>query len=181
MRLPRPVALEDAVVIVTGASSGVGRATALAFARHETRLVLASRSVDALEVLADQCRALGADATVVPTDVSEPRAVDALGDAAEAAYGRIDVWVNAASVLAAGMFGTTPDDEVRRLVDVNVGGNLWCARRALRAFDRQDRGTLILVSSLLGVLPNPLVPEYVMTKHAVRGLGLALRPAVAGR
>jgi short-subunit dehydrogenase len=174
--------LRAAVVVISGASSGVGRATALAFADHSARLVLAARGCEALESVAAECRVRGATAVVVaPTDVSDPAAVDALGDIAEAEFGHIDVWVSAAAVLMAGPFGSGTVDEARRLIDVNVQGALWSARRALRSFDREDRGTLIFVSSLLGVVPNPLVPEYVMSKFAIRGLALALQHSVAGR
>jgi len=180
-RSERSDPFDRVVAVITGASSGVGRATALALADHRGRLVLAARGTEALESVAAECRARGGDAIAVPTDVSDPDAVDALGDTAEVTYGRIDLWISAAAVLVAGPFGSATVDEARRLVAVNVEGSLWSARRALRSFEREERGTLILVGSLLGLVPNPLVSEYVMSKFAIRGLALALQPVVAGR
>jgi short-subunit dehydrogenase len=162
------------VVVLTGASSGVGRATALAFAEAGARLVLAARTASALDTLVEECRARGADAIAVPTDVGDPRQVRRLADAAVEAYGRIDTWVNDAAVLVAGVFGDEDVEEIERLVRTNVAGAAYGSRAALAQFRRQGEGVLIDVSSLLGLVPNPLVPTYVMSKFAVRGLSLSL-------
>src|SRR3954447_4692375 len=89
--------IDGTVVVITGATSGVGRAAALEFAGYSTRLVLAARDEDALALVASECRALGATAVVVPTDISDASAVDALGDRAEAEFGDIDIWVTTAA------------------------------------------------------------------------------------
>lgn len=166
--------LTGSVVVVTGASSGVGRATALAFAAAGARVVVAARTADALESTAEECRHHGAEAIAVPTDVGDPAAVRRLADAAVERFGRIDTWVNAAAVLVAGVFGDEDVDEVDRLIRTNVGGATYGARFALSRFRAQGEGVLIDVSSLLGVVANPLVPTYVMSKFAVRGLSLSL-------
>lgn len=171
--------LRGAVVVIMGASSGLGRATAEAFARHGTRLVLAARTEPALHDTAAACRAAGADALVVPTDVSDPEQVDRLRRRAVEAHGRIDVWVDAAGVLVAGRFGDEPVEDVQQLVATNVVGPLLGSRAALGTFEAQGWGTLINVSSLLAIVPNPVVPTYVMSKFAVRGLTLSLRQLVA--
>lgn len=180
-RMRRPRDLRGAVVVVTGASSGVGSATALAFAGHGTRLVLAARDTEALHTVAARCVAAGAAVEVAPTDVRDDRAVAVLAARAVSAFGRVDVWVEAAAVLVAAPFGAEPVEEVRHLVETNVLGTTYGARAALGIFERQEEGTLILVSSLLGLLPSPLAPVYAMSKFAVRGLGLSLRQAVAGQ
>jgi short-subunit dehydrogenase len=165
--------------VVTGASSGVGRATALAFADRGAHVVLAARTAPALHELADECTARGAQALAVPTDVGDHRQVRALTDAAVEAFGRVDTWVNDAAVLTAGSFDEEPVDEVARLIQTNVAGAAFGARAALAQFRRQGHGVLIDVSSLLGVVANPLVPAYVMSKFAVRGLSLSLHHLVA--
>lgn len=167
--------LHGAVVVITGASSGLGRATAEAFARHRTRLVLAARTEPALHDVAAACRDAGADALVVATDVSDPAQVDRLRHRALDRHGRIDVWVDAAGVLVAGRFGDEPVEDVQQLVATNVMGPLLGSRAALSTFEAQGWGTLINVSSLLALIPNPVVPTYVMSKFAVRGLTLSLR------
>jgi short-subunit dehydrogenase len=174
--------LDGAVVVVTGASNGIGRATALAFASHRTRLVLGARSSAALEELAARCAAAGAvEVVVAPLDVSVDDGAERVTSSAVEAFGRIDVWVHTAAVLVAGELPSTPVDDLRRIVDVNVTGTLLVARSALGRFETQGAGTLINVSSMLALVPNPLVPAYVATKAAVRGLTLALRQGVWGR
>jgi NAD(P)-dependent dehydrogenase (short-subunit alcohol dehydrogenase family) len=173
--------LAGAVVVITGASSGIGRATALAFADQGARLVLASRGPEALDDVTRDCRARGAHALAVPADISDPADVEELGRRAVAEFGRVDVWVQAAAVTIAGPFGSEPVAEVRRLVDTNVLGNVLVARTALTTFEAQGDGVLIVVGSLLGLFPNPLVPIYSMSKYATRGLALNLQQAVAGR
>lgn len=163
--------------MITGASSGVARASALAFAAHGCGVVLAARGESALLNLADECRAAGGKALVVPTDVGLLPDMERLGRLTVEAYGRIDVWVEAAGVLLAGPFGQEPIEEVERLVATNVMGAVHGARVALAQFRSQGYGTLINVSSLLGVVQNPVVPLYVMTKFAVRGLSLSLHHA----
>lgn len=167
------------VVVVTGATSGVGRATALGFADLGADLVLVARSPDALAEAAEECRTKGVrhgvQVEVVPTDMGDPAAVERLVRRVLDRFGRIDVWVNAAAVIIAGPFGAEPFAEVRRLIDTNIAGYVLGSRAALAQFDHQDRGTLVNVGSLLGVTPNPLVPTYVMSKFAIRGLTLSLR------
>src|SRR5215212_7454536 len=96
----------DAVVLITGASSGIGRATALAFAAEGARLVLASRSREALAEVEYQCRARGGQVLVAPTDIADPAAVERLARTAVQRFGRIDVWVEAAAVGLAGPLGS---------------------------------------------------------------------------
>lgn len=169
----------NAVVLITGASSGIGRATALAFAAEGARLVLASRSQEALAEVAHDCRARGGQVLVVPTDIADPAAVERLARSAVQRFGQIDIWVEAVAVGIAGPLGSEPVDEIRRLVDTNVFGTALCARTALTRFQAQGNGILIIVGSLLSLFPNPLVPLYSMTKFAIRGLALNLQQAVA--
>lgn len=170
--------LTGSVVVVTGASSGIGRATALAFAGHRTRLVLTARSAHSLETVAALCRVAGAEAVTVPVDLSADGAADQVVQAALGAFGRVDVWVNAAGLLVAGGLPVTPIPALRRLIDTNVTGVMLASRAALQRFEAQGSGVLVNVASMLAVIPNPLVPSYVMSKAAVRGLTLALRQAV---
>jgi short-subunit dehydrogenase len=171
----RPV--EGSVVVIVGASSGVGRASAHAFARRHARLVLASRNADALDAVAEECAHLGGKAIIVTMDVRDADAAELVRRAAVDAYGSIDTWVNLAAVLLAGEFGSESVDEIESLVQTNIVGAVFSARAALEQFREQEHGVLIDVSSMLGAVPNPLVPLYVMSKFAVRGLSLALHHA----
>ncbi|HET9516820.1 MAG TPA: SDR family NAD(P)-dependent oxidoreductase [Actinoplanes sp.] len=168
------------MVLVTGATSGIGRATALAFAADGARVVIAARSADALAEVVQECQALGGQALAVPADIADPAAVERLAELAVQQFGRIDVWVEAVAVGIAGPLGSESVDEIRRLVDTNVFGTVLCARAALAVFRGQGHGTLVLVGSLLSLFPNPMVPLYSMSKFAIRGLALNLRQAVAG-
>lgn len=166
------------VVVVVGATSGIGRATTLALAERGADLVLAARSRAPLDELVTRVEAQGARALAVPTDVVDADAVDRLADAAVATFGRIDGWVQAAAVMVAGDLASVPQAELEHVVDVNVDGTMNAARSALRVFRDQGSGSLVLVSSLLGRFPNPLAPVYVATKFAVRGLALSLQQAL---
>jgi NADP-dependent 3-hydroxy acid dehydrogenase YdfG len=170
----------DDVVVITGASSGIGRASALAFATQGARLVLAARGAEALAEVGQACQDRGAQVLVVPIDIADPDAVDRLAEQAAQRFGRIDVWVEAASVIIAGRLGFESVQEIRRLIDTNVLGTVLGARAALGTFRVQRHGVLVIVSSLLGVFPNPQTPLYSMTKYASRGLALNLRQEVAG-
>jgi len=163
-------------VVVVGATSGVGRAVAELFAAMGTRLVLASRDSDELANVSRDCLARGARsvATCV-VDNACAADVDRLGEVARHELDVVDVWVELAAVLVAGDLVACPADDLERIVATNVLGSMLGARAALRLFDAQGRGTLINVSSLLGLVPNPLVPAYCATKFAVRGLTLALQ------
>jgi short-subunit dehydrogenase len=163
------------VVVVTGASSGIGRATALRLAREQASLVLTSRSVAVLEELADECAALGGQAIAVPADVTDWEAVLGVADAAVREYGRIDAWINNASVGLYGAFWDVPLDEFRRVIDVNLLGYVHGARAALEVFRAQGTGVLVNVSSLAGEVPMPYAAAYGMSKAAVRALGTSLR------
>lgn len=171
---------QDLVVVITGASSGIGHASALAFAERGARLVLAARDVATLAPVATACRAAGAPSTlVVPTDVTDANAVERLAEAALALHGHIDVWVNGVGVGAIGRFDETPLAAHRRVVEANLIGHLQGAHVALRHFRQRARGTLINLISVGGWIPAPYAAAYTASKFGLRGLSQALRAEVA--
>ncbi|MEA2254619.1 MAG: hypothetical protein QOG35_664 [Solirubrobacteraceae bacterium] len=166
--------LATSVVVITGASSGIGRAAALAFARRGSRLVLAARSPEALRDAAAECRRLGAEAEAIPTDVRDEPAVQALARHAVERFGRLDVWVNCAGVMAYGGFEQVPPDVFRAVIETNFFGQVHGARAALTPFRRQRSGVLINLSSVWGRVATPDVSAYVASKFAVRAFSESL-------
>jgi NAD(P)-dependent dehydrogenase (short-subunit alcohol dehydrogenase family) len=160
-------------VVVTGATSGVGRAVVEALAEQGARVVVSARDETELDELADWCRSRGAAALAVTCDITDAAQVEALAGRADEWLGGIDTWVEAAAVLVAGWLPDVPVDEIDRVIRTNVLGTALCSRAALARFERRGWGVLINVSSLLGLVPNPNVPIYCMTKFAVRGLSIA--------
>jgi short-subunit dehydrogenase len=163
-------ATDDRVVLITGASSGIGRATALAFSRQGARLVLAARSAESLEEVRAECVAEGGSALVVPTDTVDGHAVDALFEAAVETYGRVDAVVHSAAVVAYGRFEEVPADVFAGAMQTNVIGTANVARAALRLFRTQGGGSLVVVGSLLGKIAVPYMSTYVTGKWALHGL-----------
>jgi NAD(P)-dependent dehydrogenase (short-subunit alcohol dehydrogenase family) len=157
-------------VLVTGASSGIGRATALACARRGDRVVLAARSESALDDAAAECRAAGAEALVVPTDVADPAAVDALLAAAADRFGRVDAVVHSVTTVAYGRFEEVPGPVFDSVVASTFTGAANVCRSVLRAFRDQGGGDLVVVGSLLGKIAVPYMSAYVAAKWGLHGL-----------
>jgi short-subunit dehydrogenase len=172
--------LAHASVVVTGASSGIGRATARAFAREGARLTLAARRGEVLEEVAAECRRLGGEAIAVPTDVTDAEAVRALARAALDTWGRIDVWVNNAGLGVVGRFDEVPLDFHRRVVEVNLLGALHGAHAAIPVFRRQGSGVLVNNVSMGAWAPLPFASAYAASKFGLRGLAASLRQELAG-
>lgn len=158
------------VVLVTGASSGIGRASAVQLADYGARLVLTGRSSPTLEVVASECRGRGADVTVLVADVRDGAAVEALVASVVERHGRLDVCVHAAAVVAYGRFDDVPVDTFDRVVESDVLGTANVARAVLRTFRRQRAGTLIVLGSILGRIATPYMSAYVTSKAAVHAL-----------
>jgi NAD(P)-dependent dehydrogenase (short-subunit alcohol dehydrogenase family) len=175
-----PASLSDSVVVVTGASSGIGRATTLAFAREGAAVVVAARRTEPLDSLVEECRALGASALAVPTDVTDERAVRELARRPLETFGRLDVWVNNAAVGALGDFEAIPPDVFRRIVDVDFFGYVHGARAALAHFRAQGEGVVVNVASMLGKMAMPYYTAYVAAKFAVVGFSETLRQELLG-
>ncbi|WP_150307485.1 SDR family NAD(P)-dependent oxidoreductase [Planctomonas psychrotolerans] len=163
------------VVVITGASSGIGRATAHAFAKRGASVVLAARNADDLVDVVVECRRLGGQAISVPTDVSDEDAVIALAEAAVAAFGRIDVWVGNASVFAYGTFEDIPADVFEKIMATNLHGQVYGARAVLPQFRAQGHGVLVLVASIYSKIATPYVSPYVTSKFGLLGFGEVLR------
>jgi NAD(P)-dependent dehydrogenase (short-subunit alcohol dehydrogenase family) len=163
------------VVVITGGSSGIGRATALACARRGDRLVLAARAPESLRAAERECRAAGAETLVVPTDVAHQDQVDALLAAAVERFGRIDAVVHSVTVVAYGRFEEVPAAAFDRVIATTLTGTANVSRSALRAFRDQGGGKLVLVGSLLGKIVTPYMSSYVTAKWAIQGLARTLQ------
>jgi NAD(P)-dependent dehydrogenase (short-subunit alcohol dehydrogenase family) len=163
------------VVVITGASSGIGRAIARRFAGPGTSIALLARSREGLQGAAREVEAAGARALVLPTDVSDPEAVDAAASATEEALGPIDVWINDAMVTVFAFFEDIDPDEFRRSTDVTYHGTVWGTKAALKRMLPRDRGTIVQVGSAMAYRGIPLQAPYCGAKHAIKGFQESLR------
>jgi NAD(P)-dependent dehydrogenase (short-subunit alcohol dehydrogenase family) len=163
------------VVVVTGASAGIGRATAREFARHGASLGLIARGLDGLRATAEEVMALGGRALILPADVAEPDQVEAAAAQAEAEFGRIDVWVNNAFAGIFSPFMEITPDEYRRVTEVTYLGQVHGTRAALKRMLPRGRGAIVLVGSALAYRGIPLQSAYCGAKHALQGFQDSLR------
>jgi NAD(P)-dependent dehydrogenase (short-subunit alcohol dehydrogenase family) len=173
----RPALLDD-VAIVTGASSGIGAATARELARRGATVVLAARRVDELEAHAEAIRAAGGEAMAVPTDVADAVQVKLLAERTLATFGRIDALVNNAGAGWSRPLASSPPDEVVGLLEANLLGAILLTRAVLPTMLERRRGAIVSVGSLSGRVA--MEPLYSASKYGVRGFSLALRRQLAG-
>ena len=171
--------LHDKVVVITGASSGIGRATTLEFAAEGANVVLAGRDAGALKEAEAEAQQAGAKTLISIADVTDENAVEKLADQAEETFGHIDIWVNNAGVGLFAKFEDTPAGDYKRIMDTNFFGYVNGARSALKRFKAQGFGTLINVDSVESISPRPYNSAYSAAKHAVRALTSSLRMELA--
>lgn len=169
-----PNQIANMVVVITGTSSGIGKAAALAFAQCSARLVLAARRERDLEETVAACRKIGTEALGVPTDVSDEAQVRALAARALEAFGRIDVWINNAAVECFGRFEEIPTAVFDRVIQVNLLGTTNGARAVLPHFLERGAGVIINNASMVGTCPSPFHSAYVASKFAIRGFSRCL-------
>ena len=164
------------VVLVTGASSGIGEATAKLAAARGDHLVLLARGEEALARVAAECEAVGAASVLVcPTDVGVDGEVESAVASAMARHGRLDVVVSNAGVVAYGSIDALPADVFEAVLSTNLVGSVNVVRHVLPVLREQDAGSLVLVGSLLGHIAAPQMAAYVVSKWGVRGLFRQLR------
>jgi len=173
MRSPKR-ALEDQVIVITGASSGIGLATAKMAAKRGARVVVSARNAEDLDRVAGEVTSAGGFALAHAADVSDPRAVAELRDAAIDRFGRIDTWVNNAGLSVYGKLDEVDLVEARRVFDVNFWGVVHGSRIALETMSERG-GIIINVGSVLSDIAIPIQGFYSASKHAVRGFTDALR------
>jgi NAD(P)-dependent dehydrogenase (short-subunit alcohol dehydrogenase family) len=163
------------VVVVTGASAGVGRAVTRAFAESGASVGLLARGRDGLEAAAKEVQATGGRARAIPTDVADAEAVDEAAARIESDLGPIDVWVNNAMVSVFALFTDITPDEFRRVTDVTYHGYVNGTRAALRHMVPRDAGTIVQVGSALAYRGIPAQSAYCGAKHAVEGFTESIR------
>ncbi|MFB6374242.1 MAG: SDR family oxidoreductase [Bradymonadaceae bacterium] len=176
--MPRPIS--ESVVAITGASSGIGRATARRFADQGATLVVGARRESALEQLAEECRRAGSHIRVVPTDVTDEEAVDQMARTAIVQFGRLDVWVNNAGVTLFGRIEEVPMASFRQVIETNLLGYVHGARAAIPYFREQGSGVLINNASALAKGGAPYLSADVASKTGIVGLADSLRQEVRG-
>ncbi|MGB8982106.1 MAG: SDR family oxidoreductase [Anaerolineales bacterium] len=165
----------DQAVIVTGASAGIGKSLALLLAGQGAKVAVAARRLERLEEVAAECRRLGGDALVVPTDVSDEAQCKALIEKTIAAFGRLDMLINNAGLAASAPFDEFPDLHLfKHTVNVNFYGAVYCTYYALPHL-KQTRGRIVAISSLMGKAALPYNTPYSSSKYAMHGFYDSLR------
>ncbi|HEX2151701.1 MAG TPA: SDR family oxidoreductase [Stellaceae bacterium] len=172
--------VRDATVVITGASSGVGRAAARSFARQGARVALAARREEALHSAARECESLGGHAIAIPTDVTDIGSVRALAEEATRQLGPIRVWINNAGVGAVGRFADTPIEAHRRVIETNLLGYVNGAHAVVPRFVAECQGVLINNISMGAWAPAPYAVAYAASKFGLLGFSSSLRAELAG-
>ncbi len=170
---------QDKAIIVTGASSGIGRALARRLADQGAWIALAARDAQRLDALAGECRQRGGKAVAVPTDVTDEARCKTLIERAVAEFGRLDMLINNAGIGATGLLEELPDLTVfRQVMDVNFYGTVYCTYYAVKHL-KQTQGRIVNISSLGGKSPLPYNTNYIASKYAVHGFSDSLRMELA--
>src|SRR3954471_17323875 len=169
------------VVVITGASGGIGRATARRFAQDGARIALLARGQAGLEARAREVEERGGQALVLPTDVADADQVEAAAQATESEFGPIDIWINDAMATIYSEFLDLEPDEYRRATDVTYHGMVWGTRAALKRMVPRGRGKIVLVGSALAFQGIPLQSPYCGAKHAVKGFFDSVRAELKHR
>ncbi len=169
------MAEQGEVVVITGASAGVGRAAVREFAKHGARIGLVARGRDGLEGARREVERLGGKALVLPTDVSDPQQVETAAEEVEREFGPIDVWVNDAMVSVFSEFRQITPEEFKRVTEVTYLGTVYGTMSALKRMQSRDRGTIVQVGSALAYRSIPLQAPYCGAKHAIRGFTDSVR------
>ncbi|MBB3910931.1 SDR family oxidoreductase [Sphingomonas desiccabilis] len=162
-------------VVITGASSGIGAATAVAFARQGARLVLGARGTAGLDDIALRCRGAGGTADAVPVDVTDPRAVADFAADARARLGGIDLWFSCVGVGVLGKYQDVPLADHQRVIEANLLSHMNEAHAVLPIFLAQDRGTWVNMISIGGFFATSFAAAYSASKFGLRGFSQALR------
>jgi short-subunit dehydrogenase len=171
--------IREQAVVITGASSGIGRATAMALGKRGASLVLAARSAPDLQRTAQDVSEVGGTVEVVVTDVSQRGDIDRLAQHAVERFGRIDTWVNNAAVGHYSTVEQTTVEEIERVIQVNLLGQIYGMKAALPILKRQSEGTIINVASIEAVRAMPYHCAYGASKHGIRGFSEVLRLELA--
>lgn len=167
--------INQQVVAIVGASSGIGRETALQFAKKGAKVALAARSKAGLESLVEEIKSFGGEAIAIPADVSVFEQVKAIADKTVEQFGRLDTWVHAAATAIIAPFETVTPEEFKQVIDVNLMGQVYGAMAALPHLKREGRGALIHISSVEGRRSLPLQSSYSASKHGLEGFLDSLR------
>lgn len=171
---------QEKVVVITGASSGIGEATARLLASKGARVVLGARRIERLENLASDIRAAGGVADVLALDVTDPQSVQAIIDFAVQRHGRVDVLINNAGVMPLSKLEALKVNEWNQMIDVNIRGVLHGIAAALPLMQRQRAGQIINIASIGAYAVSPTAAVYCATKYAVRAISEGLRQEVGG-
>lgn len=171
---------KDKTIVITGASSGAGRAMAIELAKHGAKLVLTARREDALKEVVHLCNEMGAIAIGMPADVRDSQALKDVAAKANEFGGRIDVWINNAGVLAAGAFEETPVEIHEQVIQTNLVGYMHGAHAVLPFFKKQRHGLLINNISVGGWMAVPYAAAYSASKYGLTGFSEALRGELSG-